>query len=396
MKGVPERMNPAANLPIFFMPNRVRRRYAGGLLLDQLAGIAQPHDADCPEDWLASTTRALNGERSQGADEGLARVRNQDGTPGALLADLIARDPHAYLGLPDRPLKKSPPTNPAADSPGLSILCKYLDPAVRLPIQCHPDRAFARTHYNSEHGKAEAWVILGTREIAGEEQEESEPPYIMIGFKPGVTAAAFARTVHDQNIPAMLAMLHKIPVRVGEVFFIHGRCPHAIGPGVFMLEVQEPSDWVVKTERTCGDMTLSDREMFGNLSPETALACFDYNGQEISAILDRVRMRPRLFNPTTGGDENTPGLHESLIANDTTECFALDRLTIIGKSVYSCTVDYQLACVATGTGTVNVGEASFALTRGRVFLVPHGVRTLTFTATTPLIIYFALPGTRKD
>ncbi|MBA3846832.1 MAG: class I mannose-6-phosphate isomerase, partial [Planctomycetes bacterium] len=238
--------------PLFFQPNRVWRCYTGGLLLDRFLGRGPGQDGYFPEEWLASITRAENGEHSQGAEEGLSRLRRADGSPGPLMRGAIGDE-------------------------RLDVLCKFLDSAVRLPIQCHPDRAFARAHYRSEHGKTESWLILDTRRIDGEE------PYLLIGFKPGIAPEAFARAVAAQDVRALEGMLNRIPVEPGDAYLIPGRVPHAIGPGVLMLEVQEPSDWVVQVERHCAGTRLSDQDMWGPLEPDVGLACFDYRGEALDA-----------------------------------------------------------------------------------------------------------------
>lgn len=45
----------------------------------------------------------------------------------------------------------------------MRILVKILDSAVRLPAQAHPDKIFSRKYFNSEYGKTESWIVLGTR-----------------------------------------------------------------------------------------------------------------------------------------------------------------------------------------------------------------------------------------
>ncbi len=248
--------------PIFFGPNRVWRCYTGGLLLERFVGAEAPCDAHLPEDWLASTVRAINGEHSRGPDEGLARTVHADGSQGELLVELLERDPAAILG----------EAHAAKYGPDLGVLCKYLDSAVRLPIQCHPDVPIARELYDSEFGKTESWHILDTRTIDGEE------PYLLMGFKPGVTKEAFAQAVEAQDVEAMVSMLHKLRPQRGETYFVPARLPHAIGPGVFMVETQEPSDWVIQPERFCADTRLSDADMWGPLTPEQGLGVFDYTG----------------------------------------------------------------------------------------------------------------------
>src|SRR4051794_40911476 len=105
-------------------PARVYRFYRGGALIDRLRGEPE-HDGEFPEDWVASVTEARNPGRDE-ADAGLARLED-----GRLLRDAVAEDP-AYWGTP-------------------SVLVKLLDPANRLPVHAHPNRAFAREHLGSEY-----------------------------------------------------------------------------------------------------------------------------------------------------------------------------------------------------------------------------------------------------
>lgn len=344
----------AADQPLFFEPNRVWRCYTGGRLLDQYVGNPNPRDDYFPEDWLASTTRALNGEHSQGPDEGLSRVKTSGGeaAPGPLLADLIAADPAGFLGRPE--------------GGELGVLCKFLDSAIRLPIQCHPDRAFARRHYRSEHGKAESWIILDSRRIEGEE------PYLLMGFKPGVSEAEFAEAVRVQDAARLAEMLHRVPARPGDAWFIPGRFPHAIGPGVFLLEVQEPTDWVVHAERHCAGTRLSDEAMWGPLDPPTALACFDYRGEDVATIASRLRVTPvaraALPNATL----------ETRIGPKTTDCFHVERLTLRGG--YELRADppaCRIAVVTAGEGELEANGRRYPLRRGAVALLPYRLQHCT-------------------
>ena len=60
-------------------PNRVRRSYRGGLLLDQLEGAAAPQDGNRPEDWLASMVSAVNPGISVIPGEGLTYSQSGPG-----------------------------------------------------------------------------------------------------------------------------------------------------------------------------------------------------------------------------------------------------------------------------------------------------------------------------
>lgn len=365
-KGIP------LDQPVFFCPNRVWRCYTGGKLMDRFVGQARGRDGQFPEDWLASTTVAQNGPHQQGPQEGLSRVRLADGSEGPLLKDLIEAAPQDCLG----------PGARAAD--GVGVLCKLLDSAVRLPIQCHPDRSFARRHFHSEHGKAEAWFVLGVRKIRG------ESPYLLMGFKPGVNARDFRRAVEAQDVAAMTGMLHRHAVKPGDTYFIPGRFPHAIGPGVFLLEVQEPTDWVVQPERRIGRTELTDTDMWGPLSPEVGLKCFDYSATGTPTAVRRavaVRARPL---KRAGGSRL-----EEVVGPKVTRCFRVERLTVRGEMAYEPESPYHIAVVTEGRGEVRTGGCVAAAVRqGDTMFMPNGVRSLRYTAGRgkPLVLHLIMRG----
>lgn len=336
-------MTPRDQL-LFFQPNLVWRCYLGGKLLGEYVKNPRSEDSLFPESWLGSTTVANNGEHQTSPEEGLARLRS-----GELFRDCLASSGEALLGY---------------QSKDLGVLCKFLDSAIRLPLQCHPDREFARKYCNSEHGKTESWFILETRSINGED------PYILLGFKEGVSPEAFREAVLKQDIPTLVNMLHKVPVKAGDAFFIPGRLPHAIGTGVMMLEVQEPTDLVVQPEKYIGDQELSDRDMWQNLTVEQGLACFDYRGSSREEILSKLQIQPQA------------GQLSTLIGPDRTDCFQVQRLTLApGESAALDLQHWKLAVVTKGSAAVqsNSNPAEQA-GKGDVFFVPAGVKTLQVSA----------------
>ena len=334
------------NKPIFFQPNRVWRCYTGGVLLDRFVGNPEPKDNHFPEDWLASTTVAVNAEHQQSPTEGVSRVRMPDGSDGPLFNEILPS--------------------------GTNVLCKFLDSAVRLPIQCHPDKEFARKFYHSEHGKAESWLVLGTRLINDQE------PYLLMGFKPDVDKQKFINAVKEQDIPTLENMLHKIPVQPGETYFIPGRFPHAVGPGVLMLEVQEPTDWVVQPERFCAGTELSDADMWGPLNPDTGMDCFDYRGESKEKMLDRLLMRPKILQQTDGASL------ENIIGPETTDCFIVEKLTIQPNSKFTYESSGQhLGIVTAGRGSLGTD----VIKQGDRFFISDQITTLNYSAQEQLVIY---------
>jgi mannose-6-phosphate isomerase len=200
-------------------PTRVYRFYRGGLLIDRMRG-EEGADTDFPEDWVGSVTQAQN----PGRDEPLAGLSQLEG--GELLRDAIAADLQGWLG-------------PDAARGSTGVLVKLLDAAERLPVHFHPDRAFARERFGSEFGKTEAWIVLATRE------EESE---VWIGMRERVDRETYRGWIDRQDHERLLASLHRVPVRAGDVIFVPAGTPHAIGAGALIAELQEPTDFSIVCE----------------------------------------------------------------------------------------------------------------------------------------------------
>ena len=344
--------------PIFFESDRVWRCYLGGKLLDEFLGNETKADANFPEDWLASVTRADNGEQQQSPDEGLSRVKGSE----LFFSDILQSYSLEALG--------------PHYSDGLGILCKFLDSAIRLPIQCHPDGKFAQRYFHSAYGKTESWLILATREINGEK------PYVLLGFKPDVTPERFRQVVMAQDIPSMTGCLHKFPVEPGDGFFIPGRVPHAIGPGVLLLEVQEPTDFVIQPERKIGGITLSEAQMWAGLDHETAFTCFDYHGQSANELLSRLKLhvKTKIKYPNA--------VLDSVVALDHTDCFQIDRLTFCGNFHLEYDAPWYLVIITLGQGMV-VGTTEQSFHRGDRFFVSNKIGKLRYRAdgTSPVELF---------
>jgi mannose-6-phosphate isomerase len=197
-------------------PTRVYRFYRGGELIGRLRNEPEI-DGDYPEDWLASATHASNPGRGD-STAGLSRLSD-----GRLLRDAINAAPDEWLGTKH--------VQQFGTSPG--ILVKLLDAAVRLPVHAHPSRTFANEHFGSPFGKTEAWIVLGTR------REEAE---VWLGLRKSVAPATYRGWIEQQDVKALLDSLRRLSVRAGDVLFVPAGVPHAIGAGVLIAEVQEPTD----------------------------------------------------------------------------------------------------------------------------------------------------------
>ena len=293
-------MSPAFLSALPLAPNPVWRSYQGGSVLRAFRGQPGTGDDHFPEDWLASTVLARNGENSQGAIEGLSRI---SGVNGGLLTESLEQKPGFWFG-PDQAGRR--------DSRALGVLWKLLDASVRLQFQAHPDAGFARRHLNSPAGKTECWYILGTREEA----------CVYLGFQRPPSRKEWSRMIREQRVDEILACFEKIRVQPGDCYVVPAGTPHAIGAGVFMMELMEPTDWVVRCRRTNAGagLTLSPDACFMGLDLETCLDIFDYQSHPVAEVRRVFQQSPRELVRTAAYCE------EELIGLAYHEYFRLHRL----------------------------------------------------------------------
>ncbi len=295
--------------PIFFEKNRVFRVYTGGKLLGEFTGDNSIDDF-YPEEWIASSVKALN-LNSSDEHEGVSKIEGSN----------------LYF---DEALEKYK-TEMLGDKEHIGILVKYLDSAIRLPVQAHPNKAFSKKHFNSPYGKEECWYVLGTRPDA----------CVYFGFKEGVTKDNFAEAVlkSETDKDAMEQLLVKYQVKKGDFVFIPAKAVHAIGKGCLILEIQEPTDFTIQPERFCGDYKLSDKEMYIGLSKDDAFDCFDFESSK------NPFLKPIKWEKTNGCTV------DNLIDSSITESFKLNRI-ILNDGSYKLQEKAAVFMVTSGNGKI--------------------------------------------
>jgi mannose-6-phosphate isomerase len=192
--------------PLVLPPNQFPRFYRGGPRIAAFRGIPPAGDRT-PEDWIGSTTRAW------GEGNGPSRLAD-----GSELAAVLGADPESFFG----------PSHLARHGAEPGVLVKLLDAGERLPVHYHPDRAFAERHLGIPHGKTEAWIIL----------EAERDAAVWLGFERDFDPV----WVETQDVVSMLSAMQHEPVAAGDVLYVPAGVPHAIGEGILLLELQEPSD----------------------------------------------------------------------------------------------------------------------------------------------------------
>ncbi len=288
------------------------RFYRGGAKIDRFRGTAKGPDFR-PEDWVGSTT-SLAGEKRLG----LSRLRD-----GRLLADAIAADPVTWLG----------EAHVAAFGTSTMLLVKLLDAGQRLPVHAHPDDAFSAAHLHRPFGKAEAWYILdgGT---------------VHLGLRHDVDRHTLADLVAWQDTAALLRLLHEREVEPGDVVYVPPGELHAIGKGVFLLEVQQPEDLSILLEWN-GFALDGARDGHLGLGFDLALQAVTTHGRSPDDV-------DRWIMSASEGD--------SILPSESERFFRLERHVVDGKVV----VDPGFAIIVIEDGEVKLKTAAGDSRRARL------------------------------
>jgi mannose-6-phosphate isomerase len=311
--------------PLKVVENRIWRFYTGGGQLEALRGRSAT-DGEYPEEWVGSTTESAGSH----AGKGLSEVEWHDGSV-RVLKELIDEDPVAFLGAAH--------VERYGSSPG--FLVKLLDPAERLPVHAHPSREFAHQHLDSPFGKTEAWIVLGTREDAA--------GTVHLGLRDEVPTDLYRRWVREQDTERILASLHELEVKRGDVILVPSGVPHAIGAGILLAEVQEPTDFSFMCEHDGYPIATADAYL--GMSLDDGIQCLDLRPRSATEI-EECRIRPE-------GSSLLHGACEPFFAAD-----------VLSGSDESTRETYQLVLATSGSGFLETSSGRIAITAGDGFVMP--------------------------
>lgn len=349
--------------PVKLTSARAWRTYIGGSQIDAIHGIQGSQDTQFPEEWIMSIVCARNPGREHIQNEGMSYLEGRDVT----LKDYITADPALTLG------------QAHADKLGATtgVLVKIIDAGERLTIQAHPSREKSPILFNSPFGKTECWHILGGRTINGEE------PCIYMGFKPGITRQRWKEIFDTQDIPAMLGALHKFPVKEGETYLICGGVPHAIGAGCLLVEIQEPTDYTVRTERvTPAGLHIVDAQCHQGLGFEKMFDVFDYDGLSYDTAYSRWCIPPTVLEQTEDY------IRREVIGYAQTDCFRMERFDITGSCDFPAGNRFSGLYILSGEGVLTDTEGAHTIRGGDQFFVPASSDAFSITAgNTPITLF---------
>ena len=140
------------------------------------------------------------------------------------------------------------------------LLIKFIDARQDLSIQVHPTDEIAKRQ-GKERGKTEMWYLL----------DSDKDATLLCGLKQQITPSQYAEMVANDTIVDAIARYN---VKEGDCFFIPAGRIHAIGPGSFLVEIQQTSDVTYRIY----DFKRKDKDgNYRELHTKQAAECIDYN-----------------------------------------------------------------------------------------------------------------------
>ncbi len=306
-------------------PNQVDHIYRGGSRIGALRN--GPGGPMRPEEWIGSIT-TLFGQKAIG----LSTLSD-----GTVLKDTIIANPEKWLG----------PEHFNSFGASTELLMKLLDPEQRLPVHYHPNKAFSRKHLSLNHGKTEAWIIL----------EAPDGAEVGLGFDAKKSKSEVRAMIDARDSQGFLDSLTKHKVKAGDTVFVPAGTPHSIGLGIFVLELQEPTDLSALLE--WNDFAV-DGEKDGHLGLGFDLVLDSLSYDPISkADADKLIVRDRLF---TSSDA-------SVFTDVADPYFRADYLT--GKSS-KIAAGFSIFLALSGSGSIKFENGStIDVAKGDAILVPY-------------------------
>lgn len=150
------------------------------------------------------------------------------------------------------------------------------------------------------------------------------------------------RWFEKQDSDELLAALNEIELHPGDTLFVPAGVPHAIGPGILLLELQQPADLSVILEYA----------PFERLTREGGLLGLDA-GTALSSIT-RTRFTPGDIAEDFGA--LTAGQHAALFPDAAGTFFGAESLAVTSETPVELPAQYAVLVATGGEGTLSTGR----------------------------------------
>jgi mannose-6-phosphate isomerase len=190
--------------------------------------------------------------------------------------------------------------------------------------------------------------------------------------------------VHKQDIPRLLSCFDKIPVAPGDVFIVPGGLPHAIGEGILMIEIMEPTDFVVRLEFDRGGYVLPEQSRFMGRDIDFALEMINFNAISSDEIKQQLFCYPEIITV------QEKSVEYKVIDMQKTPCFSVNKLDVHKR--YKKKADsFYIGVVSKGNGRIDSESQHVEVRAGDKFFIPKKTGELQYNTEDGLQLFLVFP-----
>lgn len=223
------------------------------------------------------------------------------------------------------------------------VLIKLIDANDWLSIQVHPDDELAAKR-KIGRGKTEMWYVL----------EADKDARLISGFSQKLNKQEYLKHLENKLLPDIMNYEN---VSRGDVFFMPAGRVHALGPGVFLAEIQETSDTTYRIydwDRTDSDGNSRDLHL------EEALDAIDF----------QLHKKYRTDYPL----EDEKSVRIATSEHFTTNLITLEKHAM--EKDYSSLDSFVALLCTEGKAIVKWYEEQFNLVAGELILIPAVIENI--------------------
>lgn len=228
-----------------------------------------------------------------------------------------------------------------------------LDAGERLPVHAHPDRAFARQRLGSVFGKTEGWIVM----------DDGPGGDVWLGFREDVERDRLRHWIEAQAVDEMLAAMNRLPARPGAVFYVPAGVPHAIGPGVMITELQEPTSFSILAEFAAFGLDANQATL--GLGWGATIGCFDRSGYSAERLA-LLQPQPRIIAETAAARV------AQLFGDAAAPFFQALRVDVAGR--WTMPQSFAVLIVESGSGVLAASQGETPIASGDTWVVPFADR----------------------
>ena len=231
----------------------------------------------------------------------------------------------------------------------LPILIKLIDAKENLSVQVHPDDEKAK-EWENQNGKTEMWYVV----------QADKGAQMTCGMKRTISKDEMEQAIKENTLEELL---HTVPSKAGDVFFVESGTVHAIGKGNVIAEIQQNSNVTYRL--------------------------YDYNrvGKDGKTRELHIDKGVKASNCSQSEPRRIPLCSDGTRLIGSCEYFAVKELMLKGeKEFFADEKSYQALMVVAGTAKLKTDRYDDKINLGETVFIPANLGEYTLSGNATILI----------